>query len=944
MEPPDDRGFRVRLYKRATKSFLSWLEQVGGAALATVREIVRAVDAVASQQTPVPRHVMLDLEEAICLRKETMKVYQQHGESTTVSSNESHAHFVNTLIDCRERLKACVAVERRVKEGEKGHGNSDSSNAAIPVSNAFEKLKINPPKKDFAAGEEVRLVGLKGAKHFNGKLGRIVSGPGKDGRYVIDLSDGDGDEDAHRKSTTASQKRIKPENLQQRPGGADEKSQIDPAANTERWGAIVVHKDIADKPASELAEGGDVFFAMCFLVDLDDILHIAKDAWRQYKAKTMDLLTATMVTNLCVRSVSRLCAQMQILYPYLKSFDHVIAVVYLQPAIQFIMRTNKKKRVKYPRAVDAASRATFIRVNMESGLQDIQARGFGSDSELVVRAVLENYLGVLENMFAWPGSLLSLEDAVDLPWWSTTLHKFLDLINPKLMLRPKRGFFGEPWDEKTNMLAERVDDLRAFVFADVLPPLCLYSLDTFGTVEKIFAEALDLQVLMPLPGLLREGIKAKSAPIPLLFAILCLCQCILEVQGDRRVERTKLVATVSLKKLHAQLKKVHDNPHPSMQKSHVGNIRLGEEYFRKYFVFVEEFSPNKAASKGIDPSQLDDRVGDSVDNAMLNPWMAGQQLAFGTFLITMQIGCTIVDCAAQARIILHIYNALRTIGALKTPIPIFDLLLKALGKNLFPKIRPVKGAFFKAFLIAFGHNPQAASALSKIYLARGNKIRVPRDKEGRQLKPYDLKLISLAYRRACLFDFSDIRAEETKSGVGNSESIETIIKQINLAGRAVQNEMLIGINLVAIGDTLLHVMDKLLDDCGMRETFEADLRQIIEESHRIYRNSGRKKRRNKKNKTKNSHRNGNNEASEEKITGRNSDENNRRTGMIFSLQELLILCDRENVTGDDHDEDMKQNSTDIDDYVHPILVKAASSLEESAKRLLAPKTYNFKYF
>ena len=62
--------------------------------------------------------------------------------------------------------------------------------------------------------------------------------------------------------------------------------------------------------------------------------------------------------------------------------------------------------------------------------------------------------------------------------------------------------------------------------------------------------------------------------------------------------------------------------------------------------------------------------------------MAGQHLAVACYTHSVVMGSQVIDCVAQARILLHIYNALRTIDALKDPIPIFEALLECLSQGV----------------------------------------------------------------------------------------------------------------------------------------------------------------------------------------------------------------------------------------------------------------------
>ena len=66
------------------------------------------------------------------------------------------------------------------------------------------------------------------------------------------------------------------------------------------------------------------------------------------------------------------------------------------------------------------------------------------------------------------------------------------------------------------------------------------------------------------------------------------------------------------------------------------------------------------------------------DNAiLLNPWVAGQQLLLVTLAAGINFGSRVLDCAAQMRFALHLYNAMRTVAAIQ-PLPLLEVLLERL--------------------------------------------------------------------------------------------------------------------------------------------------------------------------------------------------------------------------------------------------------------------------
>ena len=133
--------------------------------------------------------------------------------------------------------------------------------------------------------------------------------------------------------------------------------------------------------------------------------------------------------------------------------------------------------------------------------------------------------------------------------------------------------------------------------------------------------------LIPLPYVLRNSVKAKMGSIGLLFSIFSLCACMLEVQGDRQVERTMMTTKLSLLKLRAQLQRVLKRKHTSIQTHIFHNIRVSEEYLGFLCRFVDKSKSNVPLNSRV--------TGSNVHYAMLNPWMAGQHIAVSAFLISL---------------------------------------------------------------------------------------------------------------------------------------------------------------------------------------------------------------------------------------------------------------------------------------------------------------------
>jgi hypothetical protein len=112
-----------------------------------------------------------------------------------------------------------------------------------------------------------------------------------------------------------------------------------------------------------------------------------------------------------------------------------------------------------------------------------------------------------------------------------TLNQILRVYNPKSFLLAQEGFFGDPWNERTN-LAENTDDLnKDFLSAKFLPmTLFAFGGKPFGTME-------DQAELMPMSILVHEYASKRKVSVELTFAVHAMLIAFLNVQGDMECTR-----------------------------------------------------------------------------------------------------------------------------------------------------------------------------------------------------------------------------------------------------------------------------------------------------------------------------------------------------------------------------------------------------------------------
>jgi len=303
-------------------------------------------------------------------------------------------------------------------------------------------------------------------------------------------------------------------------------------------------------------------------------------------------------------------------------------------------------------------------------------------------------------------------------------------------------------------------------------------------------------------------------------------------------------------------------------------------------------------AKGQRKAEVDPNHGHSSENAHLNPWMAGQHLSLCVYGFGIVNGLNIVDCVAQCRSAVHIYNALRCIGALEKPIPTFELLMQHLseGEGLWVGGRPTsKGSFLKAYMLAYGFAIRDVDRFAR--LARGDIAtllketgRNQKDEKmhGRDLKHHDPKSVSISYRRVVARDYaiSSIKNAEA-SKIGDQKRTSNTVPNMEVSAydankgglsailhetrNAMENDGLIGVNLACIGNELIYFQEKLMDELGIREKVEKDL------AKKLSMRSKKGQRRDKSG----------------KIKGRESEENYRRTAYNYGFFGLFATCDQD---------------------------------------------------
>jgi hypothetical protein len=147
-----------------------------------------------------------------------------------------------------------------------------------------------------------------------------------------------------------------------------------------------------------------------------------------------------------------------------------------------------------------------------------------------------------------------------------------------------------------------------------------------------------------------------------------------------------------------------------------------------------------------------------------------------------------VDCLAQTRTLLHLYNALRVTGFVEE-LPLLEVVLRAFkdGSTLWFLGRP------------------SVDFVKHWYHAMGMKADTRPDASNRKLEPFEPQDASSAFRCAALAEYPALPEDG-----GFSASLQAI-------RQAFATDELVGFNMVAVGAHFSTVLSSLVDSLGLKE-------------------------------------------------------------------------------------------------------------------------------
>jgi hypothetical protein len=229
-----------------------------------------------------------------------------------------------------------------------------------------------------------------------------------------------------------------------------------------------------------------------------------------------------------------------------------------------------------------------------------------------------------------------------------------------------------------------------------------------------------------------------------------------------------------------------------------------------------------------------------------NPCCAGMFVTHASY-ISLYCGVNAMDTMMQARISLHVYNALRCKGLVRDDLPLISLLdqLFQNAQGIFPGGRPCAGSFATFCGVAMGLRLDSAAAnaemkmkaktteeqmlvnfvpsklryvfvLSSIVYMEADLVSQPLiPRQTASLKPSDF---CLSFRILCESDYTGMPQTETTHKSISSSFLHELRDRLRFALTAVEDEKhLLRINFVQVGEILNAFIETLVDAMGWHE-------------------------------------------------------------------------------------------------------------------------------
>ncbi len=355
------------------------------------------------------------------------------------------------------------------------------------------------------------------------------------------------------------------------------------------------------------------------------------------------------------------------------------------------------------------------------------------------------------------------------------------------IVEPKRGFFGPtPWTARR--VKKIHGDLDELVMSDIFPgwvTMCRKGI--WGSCGELPRES----ELVPLFVLMRQFVKNPGTPVSfsLTFGFHAMLTSILETSCifNEIVNLYELVFNNYFDQLDFAMNLVKREPDT-------------------------ELSTNKAFPQNMMLVRFLQNFGREVfgKHALWNPVCAGTTFSYLCFFGNLEAGCLLIDCQAQLRITLHLFNALKVNGILKEgQIPFLDKLHKCFksSRGVWEGPLPQRGELVQRFWICFGMSIKHAKEMaekSKIAVQRRQMDSNFKTNWGkRKMKPIEPAEIAKSYRRICNRDFHDVvdkyHSDDQRRRTKGTEIYACAVRTNDTLDAIDVEQQLLSLNLPACG-------------------------------------------------------------------------------------------------------------------------------------------------
>ncbi|VEU38599.1 unnamed protein product [Pseudo-nitzschia multistriata] len=371
---------------------------------------------------------------------------------------------------------------------------------------------------------------------------------------------------------------------------------------------------------------------------------------------------------------------------------------------------------------------------------------------------------------------------------------------------PIRGFFGKfPWIPRKR----KIRDLDGLLMTDILP----------GWTEMFFRGVLEEtklpreDELCPLIGLMRTYVAESEKPVSwsIVFGIHAMLTAILEVEPifDKLVQVGKQV----FKNYFSQL-----------------------EWARKLLCIDHKANspvpmPDSWCQNFDSVRSLENFSQPSFGNRMLwNPLCAGSILSYLCYYGNLELGCHMIDCNSQLRIVLYLYHALLENSILsKGKALVLDMLYdrfrhsKAIwGGSTLPK----RGEIVRRFWFCFGkdfidsrrlsddaNQTIRAMQLGKPLTKTAHASSPPSRLDKRRVVPIKVSEVSKSYRRICHRDFHDVvdthHTPQERREYEGTDFYRFAVRANDTIDAMKDEEFLLSMNLISCGAVVEQFVDNL---------------------------------------------------------------------------------------------------------------------------------------